>query len=285
MAGGVVSLLCWGLLGLKGACVDEQPRAADTILSRVDAGTISLSTPLRYYRQLRDEPEKLPCGVGYDIGLSGVDYEGAFGAAAGGLRVRYATHAGGPALMELHAGDSVSVLTQAKLPQMFRDEGAFDRRAYLAQQGIDLVATLRAKLLNRRDRVLQDGLRGRRALGNEIDPMWASQPRAAGVLRAMLLSNRSFVERNEATDFQKTGAFHVLVIPGPPDWLIVSILITLALLVICLRVHLSRHVIVTRSLCAALACATVLIATFPFAARTSAGKLEVSILDVGQGDS
>jgi hypothetical protein len=92
MAGGVVSLLCWSLLGLTGACVDEQPRAAESILSRVGAGTINLSTPLRYYGQLRDEPEKLPWGVGYDIG---------------------------------YAGDSVSVLTQAKLPQVFRDEGAF----------------------------------------------------------------------------------------------------------------------------------------------------------------
>jgi beta-lactamase superfamily II metal-dependent hydrolase len=34
-----------------------------------------------------------------------------------------------------------------------------------------------------------------------------------------------------------------------------------------------------------LAFGTLLIATFPFSARTSAGKLEVSILDVGQGDS
>jgi hypothetical protein len=58
-----------GLLGLTGACVYEQPRAAEAILSRVDAGTINLSTPLRYYGQLRDEPQKLPWGVGYDIEL------------------------------------------------------------------------------------------------------------------------------------------------------------------------------------------------------------------------
>jgi len=44
----------------------------------------------------------------------------------------------------------VAVLTEAKRPQVFRDEGAFDRRAYLAQQNIDLVATLRAaKLIER----------------------------------------------------------------------------------------------------------------------------------------
>jgi hypothetical protein len=69
LAGGIVSLLCWGLLGLTGACVYEQPRAAEAILSRVDAGTINLSRPLRYYGQLRDEPQKLPWGMGYDIEL------------------------------------------------------------------------------------------------------------------------------------------------------------------------------------------------------------------------
>jgi competence protein ComEC len=36
----------------------------------------------------------------------------------------------------------------------------------------------------------------------------------AGVLRAMLLGDRSFVDRAESTDFQKTGAFHVLVVAG-----------------------------------------------------------------------
>ena len=42
---------------------------------------------------------------------------------------------------ELHAGDEVAVLAEAKRPQVFKDEGAFDRRAYLSQQNIDIVAT------------------------------------------------------------------------------------------------------------------------------------------------
>jgi predicted membrane metal-binding protein len=206
VAGGIVSPLCWGLLGLTGACIDEQPRAAETILSRVEAGTISLSTPLRYYGQLRDEPEKLPWGVGYDIGLPGVDYQGAFIPATGGLRVSFATHADGPAAVKMHAGDSVSVMTQAKLPQVFRDEGAFDRRAYLAQQGIDFVATLRAPELLELTKPVRPGIAGwtsraHRALGDEIDAMWSTQLRVAGVLRAMLLGDRSFVERDEAIDF------------------------------------------------------------------------------------
>jgi hypothetical protein len=53
---GVASLLCWGILGLAGVCVEEQPRRPDHILSLVDAGKITLKSPLRYYGRLADEP-------------------------------------------------------------------------------------------------------------------------------------------------------------------------------------------------------------------------------------
>lgn len=57
-------------------------------------------------------------------------------------------------------------------------------------------------------------LRARGQLRDEIDKLCSSSPQAVGVLRAMLLGDRSFVDRAESTDFQKTGAFHVLVVAG-----------------------------------------------------------------------
>ena len=141
---GLASLLCWGILGVTAVCIQEQPRRADHILSLVDAGKINLKSPLRYYGRLADEPQKLPWGVGYDIELSGVDYQGLFLPASGGLRLGYIARPDHPAPLALHTGDSIAVLTKAKLPQVFRDEGTFDRRAYLSQQGVDLVAALRA---------------------------------------------------------------------------------------------------------------------------------------------
>jgi competence protein ComEC len=56
--------------------------------------------------------------------------------------------------------------------------------------------------------------RVRRRLRDEIDTLFRNQPQIAGSLRAMLLGDRSFVDRDEATDFQKTGVFHVLVVAG-----------------------------------------------------------------------
>src|SRR5260370_37453041 len=126
---------------------------------------------------------------------------------------------------DFHAGDEVAVLTEAKQPQVFKDEGAFDRRAYLAQQNIDLTATLRAPQLIERiaspaPTIRTILARARRRLRDEMDELFAGTPQVAGVLRAMLLGDRNFVDRAEAVDFEKTGLFHVLVVPG---WRVVAL--------------------------------------------------------------
>ncbi len=135
------------------------------------------------------------------------------------MRLSFTAHPEGTPPPDLHAGDEVAVLTQAKRPQLFKDDGAFDRRAYLAQQNIDLVATLRAPELIERisSPTATIGtflVRARRRLRDEIDELFAGTPQAAGLLRAMLLGDRSFVDQTEAADFQKTGVFHVLVVAG-----------------------------------------------------------------------
>ena len=48
---------------------------------------------------------------------------------------------------DIHAGDEIAVVAQARSPQMFRDEGAFDRPAYLGSHGVELNAALRSSQL------------------------------------------------------------------------------------------------------------------------------------------
>src|SRR5277367_5945174 len=225
------ALLCWSFLGSLGACISQQPRAADHVISLVQSGRLALHTPLRWHGRLRDEPARLPWGYGYELSLSGVDYQGNFLPLSGGLRLSFSqqndaadrdasepeTGARNAFLPDVHAGDTVTVVAQARQPQLFRDEGAFDRRAFLAGQNIDLVATLRAPELLERVTVapLTPGVlisHARRRLRDEVDALFAARP--AGVLRAMLLGDRSFVDREESADFQKTGVFHVLVVAG-----------------------------------------------------------------------
>jgi competence protein ComEC len=45
-------------------------------------------------------------------------------------------------------------------------------------------------------------------------PAVAIAPEEAAVLRVMLLFDRSFLDRSESVNFQKTGVFHVLVVAG-----------------------------------------------------------------------
>lgn len=215
----ILSFLSWTLLGFLGACVAEQPLAANHVTPLVERRLFRLETPLRWRGNLRDEPAKLPWGYGLEISLSGVAFEGSWHSIEGGLRLSSVSPPDGRGWPELHAGDEIEVLAEAKRPQVFRDDGAFDRRAYLAQQNIDLVATLRAPQLI--ERVASPPgtaatwlARARRRLRDEIDKLCAGSPQAAAVLRATLLGDRSSVDRAESTDFQKTGAFHVLVVAG-----------------------------------------------------------------------
>jgi competence protein ComEC len=218
-AAAVVSGVTWIFLGTLGAWISEQPLPSSHVTRLIENSRIDLHTPLRWRGTLRDEPTKLPWGFGLEIELTGADYENNRLAARGGLRVSFSPRGDDMPLPALHAGDEVSVIAQAKRPQVFRNEGAFDRRAYLATQGIDLVATLRSSALIQRLSAAPVSAgtllsRTRHRLREEVDRLFDGRPEVAAVLRAMLLGDRSFVDRDEVVDFQKTGVFHVLVVAG-----------------------------------------------------------------------
>src|SRR5260370_9453604 len=60
------SLFSWILLGFLGACIAEQPRETDHVVSLLQQGRLPLKTPLRWHGRLRDEPARLPWGYGYE---------------------------------------------------------------------------------------------------------------------------------------------------------------------------------------------------------------------------
>ena len=47
-----------------------------------------------------------------------------------------------------------------------------------------------------------------------LDVLFIVNPKRAAVLRAMLLGDRSFVDSETVTAFQKTSAYHILVVAG-----------------------------------------------------------------------
>jgi competence protein ComEC len=215
-------LLCWLALGVTSSAIAQQPLPTNHITQLLDHNQLSLKTPLHWHGTLRDEPSRLPWGTGYEIELHAIDYQGASQPIVGGLRVSFTPHAATDStlLPQLHAGDTVDVIAEAKRPPFFRDEGAFDRRAYLVTQNIDLIATLRSpKLLQKTSVASSQNISSRVArlrahLRDEIDTLFAGNPQAPATLRAMLLGDRTFVDRDESTAFQKTGVFHILVVAG-----------------------------------------------------------------------
>lgn len=144
------SLFGWIGLGILAACLTRQPLPSEHILSRLAAQQVPLRTPLRWHGVLRGEPSRLPWGYSLDMNLSSVEMsEGTF-PVAGGMRLGYTSREDDPALPEFHAGDEITVFTEARLPLVYKDAGAFDRREFPARQDIHLLATLRtSKLLKK----------------------------------------------------------------------------------------------------------------------------------------
>jgi competence protein ComEC len=214
-----ISAATWVTLGIVGAGIAQQPKANNYVLDAIERGEIDVHTPLRWHGILRDEPAALPWGFSYEIDLTQVDYRDRAIPIQGGLRATYSPHSEDPSPADAHAGDAIAIVTQARLPQLFRDEGAFDRRAYLRSQGVDLTASLRSSGLLERVAIAKASprtalARVRRRLRETVSAMLAGAPAEAAVLRAMLLGDRSFLDRDESVNFQRTGVFHVLVVAG-----------------------------------------------------------------------
>lgn len=217
------ALVAWAAAGAVAAGVESASVPENHVTRLVAAERIDLSEPLRWRGRLREDPLTLPWGRRYELDLEEVEAAGRAVSVSGGLRlnlyggdaaasVRRAPH-------DLHAGDRVEALVKARPPRDFEDPGAFDLRGYLARQKIDLTGSLRSgELLQLVDRppptLAQRLARARGNLLSRLDRLFAGQPERAAVLRAMLLGDRSFVDSEIVTTFQKTAVYHVLVLAG-----------------------------------------------------------------------
>lgn len=133
-------------------------------------------------------------------------------------------------LPELKCGDVVEAPMRLKVPERYRDPGAWQYADYLLAQGIGAHASLRAGKL----RKISDG-------GANVQceiyaaQSWASRrmdgyvrshangwlPRVmrlsgddAGMLKAMLFGDRAGLTRTQRVGFQRTGSFHLFVVSG-----------------------------------------------------------------------
>ena len=217
----VAVLVAWSALGGLAVGVERASVPGDHVTKLIAKGTIDLTTPLRWRGHLRDTPTLLPWGRRIDIDLESVEVQDVVYPISGGLRANlYLNGRTEDIADDWLAGDHVQMLVKARQPRDFMDPGAYDERAHMARERVDLVGSMRSgELLQFLGDEPHTPLRYRLAQirGNllaRVDTLFPDNPERAAVLRAMLLGDRSFVDNEVVQAFQKTSAYHVLVIAG-----------------------------------------------------------------------
>lgn len=213
-------LLAWLATGATATAVQRSTISRNSVTALIAQDRLNTSSPFRWRGRLRSDPSERPWGTEYLIDLEGVQTSGANLPVRGGLRLTlYGDQPQSVEIANLRASDRVEALVKAQPPRNFNDPGAFDAKDYLASQGIDLTGSLRnAKLLTLIDRPVP-GLRQRLSrihgtLLSRLDHLFPNRPESAALLRAMLLGDRSFVDTTTVVAFQKTAAYHILVVAG-----------------------------------------------------------------------
>jgi competence protein ComEC len=212
-------LVAWFALGGLAIRLQQNYVATSNVARYITAGKLDASEPLRWRGRLREDPESLPWGWRYTIELQSVEVGAKEIPITGGLRLTLYYNRGDETPPAVRAGDRIEALARAQIPRNYLDPGAFDERGYLQRQGISLLGTLRSaaliQLLGSPSPTLIDRLvRVRGDLLGQLDRLYSTNSSRLAVLRAMLLGDRNFVNSDISTAFQKTAAFHILVVAG-----------------------------------------------------------------------
>ena len=220
-----VAALCaagaWLVLGVAASNLERASIPPNLGSTLIESGKLDAATALRWRGRLRSDPLQLPWGMRYEIDLDEVESSAGVTPVSDGLRLTYYTPESASANPppQVRAGDRIEALVRARPIYNYGDPGSFDFRGYLARQNIQLQGALRNgqlltivghPRLSLSDRFAR--VRGR--FLSSLNELFASQPEEGALARAMLLGDRSFVERDRVVDFQKTGVYHVLVLAG-----------------------------------------------------------------------
>ncbi len=210
----------WLSLGMVASNLERTSIPSNLACTLIESGKLDAGTALRWRGRLRSDPLPLPWGTRYEINLEEVESSAGVTPVSGGLRLTYYNEGSASAdPPPARAGDRVEALVRARTVLNYGDPGSFDFRGYLARQNIQLQGSLRnGQLLTIVDHprlTLSDRFaRVRGRFLSSLNELFASRPDEGALARAMLLGDRSFVERDRVVDFQKTGVYHVLVLAG-----------------------------------------------------------------------
>ena len=206
--------VCGVMLGSRPDVPD--PRLVDRVWIE---GRDEVDDPVRLRGWVRRPAESLDYGDRFVLEVETVFSDSA---AQGGVQVIVYRGTDDPVL-DLARGTRVELLARLRKPRNFQNPGSFDYVGYLQSRRIFLTASVRAGTPIHR----LDGRGGslwlswvwsaREAAERRLAGLFAdhdSDRRVDGILRALLLGERTGLSRQTREDFQRTGAYHALVISG-----------------------------------------------------------------------
>ncbi len=131
----------------------------------------------------------------------------------------------------IHCGDHIHASIALHVPERYLDPGVWDATAWLREQGVGVVGSLKASGITITPQPGRGSfhcrLHGLQQAGSQrlIDfasataesrlPPWLRlSPADAGMLAAMILGDRTYLNHQERVGFEQTGSFHLLVVSG-----------------------------------------------------------------------
>ena len=185
-------------------------------------GAVIRTTPVRLTESTFPGRARSEQSESLDLRISSVNGK----AAGGGLRATLYGNANQP-FPAIHCGDQVHAQVAMHVPERYLDPGVWDATAWLREQGIGVVGSLKASAIT-----LEPGhssfacwLHGLQEAGSQrlIDfaasstkmPGWLRLSYSdAGMLSAMILGDRTYLDHRARVGFERTGSFHLLVVSG-----------------------------------------------------------------------
>jgi competence protein ComEC len=232
-----VSLLpvacCWVLLGLLLSEIEPGPDPQTQLRLIADAGgTSAVVGEVMRTTPVRSSESSLPFGnttreeqsQSLDLRIASVDGH----PESGGIRATLYGPSDQP-FPAIRCGDQIRASIAMHVPERYLDPGVWDATAWLRQQGIGVVGSLKVPGVT-----VTHGGRGSFACwlhsvqqsGSQrlIDfadssrtllPRWLLlSPTDAGMLSAMILGDRTYLDHQARLGFERTGSFHLLVVSG-----------------------------------------------------------------------
>lgn len=191
-------------------------------------GVVTRTTPIRITQStspfgtaVREEQSE-----SFDVRVASADGR----PVSGGLRATVYAPANQP-FPAIRCGDQIETTMAMHLPERYLDPGVWDATAWLRQQGIGVVGSLKASALTVTPTsghggfhcwlhsVQQAGSQRLIAFAASSDashlPRWLLLSESdAGMLSAMILGDRTYLDHQARLGFERTGSFHLLVVSG-----------------------------------------------------------------------